>query len=146
MPELRQVQREDLHRIIALLAESDLPTEDLGEDKLDGFLIAEYDGQVIGLIGLETFGTTGLLRSLVVAREARSGGLGGKLVGALESAAQAAGIRELWLLTIDAEKFFQRQGFTVVEREAVPESIRATEEFSALCPASAFLMMKRLDD
>ena len=145
MPILRQATAEDWTAVRQLLSESGLPTEDLGPQKLDGFLVAEDDGVLAGLIGLEIFDTTGLLRSLVVAKAARKGGLGGKLVGALESAAQTAGITELWLLTIDAEKFFERQGFTIVARDTAPASVRATEEFSDLCPDSAYLMMKTLE-
>lgn len=145
MPTLRQARAADWGAVRALLEESELPTDDLGPDRLDGFLVAEDGGALAGLIGLQVFGTTGLLRSLVVAKAARRAGLGGKLVGALESAAQTAGITDLWLLTMDAERFFERQGFTVVERERVPESIRGTDEFSGLCPDTACLMMKVLD-
>lgn len=144
MPELRQARSEDWDAIRHLLADSGLPTEDLGPNRLDGFLVATDNGGIVGLIGLEVFGTTGLLRSLVVAAAARRAGLGGKLVGALESAAETAGIEDLWLLTIDADGFFERQGFSIVEREAVPDSIRDTEEFSGLCPDTAFLMRKAL--
>ena len=144
MPTLRQATADDWPGIRALLTNNGLPVDDLGPDRLDGFLVAE-DGDVLaGLIGLQVFGTTGLLRSLVVAEAARRAGLGGKLVGALESAAETAGIRELWLLTIDADGFFERQGFEIVERTVAPDSIRGTEEFSGLCPESAFLMMKAL--
>ena len=92
MPGLRQAQPADWQTISALLSESGLPVEDLGPDKLDGFLVAMDGDEIVGLIGLEVFGTTGLLRSLVVASRARRAGLGGKLIGALESAAEAAGI------------------------------------------------------
>jgi len=145
MPTLRQARDVDWEAISALLAESGLPSSDLGPDKLGAFLVAEDAGELAGLIGLQIFGTTGLLRSLVVAPKARRAGLGGKLVGALESAAQTAGIRDLWLLTIDAQRFFERQGFTIVERERVPDSIRDTDEFTGLCPSSAYLMHKVLD-
>jgi amino-acid N-acetyltransferase len=145
MPTLRQATAQDWQSIRRLLQESELPVEDLGPDKLDGFLVAEDGDELVGLIGLQVLGTTGLLRSLVVAKPVRSSGLGGKLVGALESAAQAAGIRELWLLTIDAERFFERQGFVIVTREVVPDSIRATEEFAGLCPVDAYLMVKALE-
>ena len=48
------------------------------------------------------------------------------------------------MLTIDAERFFEGQGFAIVEREVVPDSIRQTDEFSDLCPDTAYLMMKSL--
>ena len=146
MPELRDARPTDWDTVNRLLAESGLPVEDLDADRLEGFLVAEDGDDIIGLIGLEVFGTTGLLRSLVVAKDARRAGLGGKLVGSLESAAQTAGIKELWLITIDAEKFFERQGFAIVDREIVPDTIRQTDEFGTLCPGTACLMMKSLAD
>ena len=144
MPTLRQASIDDWDMIEALLLESSLPIDDLDSEKVPDFLVAEDESEVIGLIGLQLYDKIGLLRSLVVAKKARSLGLGGKLVGSLESAAQAAGVRELWLLTVDAEKFFERHGFEIAERDTAPESIQRSEEFSDLCPGTAFLMRKSL--
>lgn len=144
MPTLRQAREKDWQMVRDLLVASSLPIDDLGPDRLDRFLVAEDGGELIGLIGLDIYGTTGLLRSLVVAEPARRAGLGGKLVGALESAAQTAGITDLWLLTIDAEKFFVRHGFDIVEREVAPDEIRETDEFGDLCPQTAYLMTKTI--
>ena len=144
MRALRQAEAEDWLVIKALLVESALPVEDLGPDQLDGFLIAEEGSDVIGLIGLQIHGDIGLLRSLAVATAARHAGVGGKLVEALESASKAAGMTELWLLTIDAERFFERHGFQMMARESAPPGIQQTSEFSDLCPDTAFLMQKCL--
>ena len=144
MPTLRQALADDWQAVRDLLLASELPVDDLGPARLDGFLIAEDDRVIVGLIGLEVVGTVGLLRSLVVEKTVRSAGLGGKLVGALESAAEAAGIVELWLLTIDAQRFFQRHNFEIVDRTAVPDEIRESEEFSSLWPDTAYLMRKSL--
>ncbi len=145
MPTLRQALPDDWGAVRELLQASGLPIEDLGPERLDGFLIAEHDEVVVGLIGLEVFGNVGLLRSLVVEKNARSAGLGGKLVGALEAAAEVAGISELWLLTIDAEKFFQRHNYEIVKREAAPLEVQGSGEFSSLCPDTAYLMRKALE-
>jgi len=145
MPALRQAVPGDWDAVQDLLLAADLPIDDLGPERLGGFLIAQDENAMVGLIGLEILGTVGLLRSLVVARNARNTGLGGKLVGALEAAALAAGIAELWLLTIDAERFFQRHEFEIIDRTAAPDEIRQTDEFSALCPDSAYLMRKSLN-
>ena len=145
MPILRRARADDWETVRALLLESGLPVEDLGPDRLDRFLVAEDGAEIAGLIGLEIHGRIGLLRSLVVASGARKAGLGGKLVGALEAAAQAAGLRELWLLTIDAAPFFERQGFAVADRASAPDSIRNTEEFRTLCPDDSRLMTKALE-
>lgn len=142
MPTLRESRCDDWPAVRQLLQEAQLPVEDLGPAALDGFLIAESGNNIVGLVGLQIFDTKGLLRSLVVARSARSGGLGGRLVGALEAAAQTAGIEELWLLTIDAEQFFLRHGFEFVSRDEAPDCIQQTEEFRDLCPDDAHLMRK----
>jgi amino-acid N-acetyltransferase len=145
MPTLRQARANDWDVLRGLLQGADLPVADLGPERLDGFLIAEDEGRMVGLIGLEAFGTLGLLRSLVVLQSARKSGVGSKLLGALEAAAAAAGIVELWLLTIDAERFFERHDFQIVERAQAPDEIRGTSEFSDLCPATARLMRKALN-
>ncbi len=144
MPTLRQARTDDWEMIKALLLDSGLPVDDLDAEKVSDFLVAEDESEVVGLIGLQLYDRIGLLRSLFVVRQARSRGLGGKLVGTLESAAQAAGVRELWLLTIDAEKFFGRHGFEIVGRDVAPASIQQTEEFRELCPGTAHLMRKSL--
>ncbi len=142
VPTLRAALPDDWNRIARLLGDSGLPIEDLSADALDDFLVAENGSQLIGLIGLQRYDKVGLLRSLVVSRDACGIGIGARLVGALESAALMAGVAELWLLTIDAEAFFQK--FDIVDRSAAPECIRATAEFSDLCPGDAYLMKKSL--
>ena len=129
-----------------LLQAAGLPVDDLGADSLEKFLVAETgessgDG-IAGLIGIELFGEVGLLRSLVVADSHRRKGIGDTLVAALENAARGEGVRDLWLLTIDADPYFERLGFTAKSRDVAPEQIRSTREFSELCPGDAVLMRK----
>jgi amino-acid N-acetyltransferase len=62
----------------------------------------------------------------------------------LVTLAQAAGIRELWLLTTNTERFFERLGFERMNRADAPASIAATSQFAGLCPASAIVMRKQL--
>jgi amino-acid N-acetyltransferase len=97
-----------------------------------------------GVIGLESFENLGLLRSLVVSRAARGSGIGAALVAALEAVCRELGVRELWLLTIDADAFFAKLGYVTRSRDAAPEAIRNTAEFSGLCPGDAVLMSKEL--
>lgn len=139
---LRPATAADVHVARALLAAEGLPTEDLSDDNLA--IVAEAAGDVAGLIGLERFAHRGLLRSLVVAGNYRGLGLGNKLVAALEDHARALGIRELWLLTIDADRWFAGIAYDAVERDAAPRDIRNTREFSSLCPGDAVLMRKVL--
>jgi amino-acid N-acetyltransferase len=143
-PVVRSARVTDWNDIRKLLSDAGLPTDDIGPNLLENFLIAGLDAEIVGLVGLEIYDTKGLLRSLVVTSQSRSIGLGKKLVSALEAAAQAAGIKDLWLLTIDADRYFATLGYIIVARDAVPEAIRSSEEFAELCPDSAHLMMKDL--
>lgn len=141
-PTLRAAVGEDMALARQLLSEAGLPIGDLAVERLA--LVAEQNGAVAGLIGLERFDGLGLLRSLVVSKDHRRGGLGKSLVGALERLALDSNVTELWLLTIDADAWFARLGYEVQARELAPVEIRATEEFSSLCPDDAVLMRKIL--
>jgi len=137
---IRPATARDLPCAIELLRRAELPTEDLAAGHL--VLVAEGEAGVLGVIGLEAFEDVGLLRSLVVSPPARSEGVGRALVDALESLARERGIAELWLLTIDADAFFATSGFSVRGRDDAPSAVRASQEFSSLCPDNAVLMSK----
>ena len=141
---VRPAEFHDIPGCIDFLDAAGLPTADVSLERVA--LIAEVDDQLAGLIGLEKFGDTGLLRSLVVDNRYRKSGFGRKLVGELEQHARQQGIRTLWLLTIDADGYFERFGYERKQRSDAPPAIRATDEFTALCPADAVLMMKTLSN
>lgn len=137
---------EDLAQIVALLRAAQLPSDDLAATMLGHFLVLrESDSRSVGgVIGLEPHAQAALLRSLAIAPAQRGGGQGGALVKALEVKARTSGIRDLFLLTTTAEKFFARLGYAVVPREAAPKTLQSTTEFTALCPASAICMHKAI--
>ena len=133
----------DLPAIRNLLEAAKLPSSDLADDTAVRFWVARV-GVVVGAIGLESFGTAGLVRSLVVSPDARRRGLGDSLVAALETEAAACGLRDLVLLTQTAEQFFADRGYTVIDRSNAPAELRQSSEFKSLCPASATCMSKPL--
>jgi amino-acid N-acetyltransferase len=145
---IRKARASDWPAVKRLLLQAKLPVEDLAQDRLQEFLVAE-DVQAMppvinGSVGLQTFGRDGLLRSLVVHAGQRGAGIGRRLVMALEENASDAGVAEIWLLTIDAEVFFWKLGYRIADRSEAPDAIRATAEFTNLCPDSAHLMHKEL--
>lgn len=142
--DIREARVRDLEAAIRLLEEASLPVADLDAGKLRDFLVARIDSRLAGLVGIEQFGRYGLLRSLVVAPAHRDAGLGRRLVSALESKAVAAGVDEIWLLTIDADCWFEGVGYLRCDRADAPAAIVSSEEFASLCPASAILMNKTL--
>ena len=141
-PTIRAARAGDLRAGLVLLRDARLPVDDLGSEKIA--LVAEDDRKIRGIVGLESFGSIALLRSLVVAPDARGAGVGAALVAALELACAADGVDELWLLTIDAETYFEKLGYAARPRNEAPGVIRDTDEFSVLCPADAALMSKVL--
>ncbi len=130
--------------IRALLEAGDLPTSDLSTSSPQFVVACDTGNTIVAAGALETFGDSALLRSVVVAPEVRRTGLGVRMVQELERIARARQVRRLVLLTLTARPFFERLGYRVIEREAVPEALKATEEFRSLCPASAICMAKSL--
>jgi protein-tyrosine-phosphatase/N-acetylglutamate synthase-like GNAT family acetyltransferase len=136
--------RPPLAAAVQLLQKAQLPTEDLTAAHCENFFFAGPASEPTGLVGLEIFGDVALLRSLVVTAERRGTGEGVALLRHAEDVARARGVRTLYLLTTTAESFFARQGYARVEREKAPPAIRATREFSAICPASSAFMSRQL--
>lgn len=144
-PTLRPATPADLSAVERLLKENDLPTVGVA-DALEDFVLAETEGKVVGVAGLELCGSEyALLRSAAVDARLRGGGLGHQLVERVIDGARSRGLRALYLLTTTAERYFPRFGFTKIGREVVPTAIRDTAEFTDACPATATVMTLELD-
>jgi amino-acid N-acetyltransferase len=127
-----------------LIAAAGLPLEGVDEAFAD-FLVAEREGRIVGVVGAERHGNVALLRSAAVAEEARGGGVGRELVELLLARCAEGGLREVYLLTTTAERYFERLGFTAVPRASLPPELAASPELRGVCPASATAMMLELD-
>jgi amino-acid N-acetyltransferase len=127
-----------------LLAEANLPTADVTAAHLEHFFGCGLQQAPKGIVGLELYGEHALLRSLAVDPDTRGRGCARALVEGAERHARRCGVRRLYLLTTTAADFFARLGYKRVEREKAPDSIRATSEFSTLCPSSSVLMLKEV--
>ena len=141
---VRAASAADYDHVVGLLRAADLPTAGLRPPRPD-FLVAEDGGRVVGAVGLEVYGEAGLLRSAVVEAGHRGTGLGRDLVTRLLEHAGRRGVREVYLLTTTAERYFPRFGFASVDRETVAPAVRASEEFKGACPESAVAMRKVLE-
>jgi amino-acid N-acetyltransferase len=90
---------------------------------LGRFLAAEHEGRVVGCgSNVELTPRLTELRSLAVAPDFRSTGLGRRLVEALVAQAQADGYHQICALTLN-EGFFNRCGFQTVDRWAISPKI-----------------------
>jgi amino-acid N-acetyltransferase len=132
----------DLHEVRRLLSSAGLPGDDLAEHR-PTFLFSARDGnRVVGGAALEVHGEWGLLRSVVVDASVRGSGVGGRLVSAVLEKADLLDLQGVYLLTEGAEGFFGDHGFEIIGRSAVPAAVRASSEFSVLCPVSAVAMRR----
>jgi amino-acid N-acetyltransferase len=133
----------DLPAIERLLTANDLPLAGVRE-ALETFRVAEADSELVGVAGLEVCGDDALLRSVAVQPEWRARGVGRALVLRTIADAESRGLRALYLLTTTAERYFPSFGFRTITRDGVPAPVRATEEFTSACPASATVMTREL--
>lgn len=130
--------------IIALLSSEKLPTSDLPAT-LKNFLVMIENEELIGVVGLETYGKYGLLRSLAVQTNYRDQGIAGKLVAQIENLAAAQGLKAIFLLTETAPDYFSRKEYDIVARAEIPAEVQQSSEFSHVCPQSAIAMKKGLE-
>ena len=131
------------NEIISLLQSQNLPTGDLPAS-LSSFYIALEDDKIIGVIGMERYGQYGLLRSMVVHPAHRNKQIAETLINILEDGASSSGIDSVYLLTETAAGYFEKKGYKKIDRIQVPEQVKASSEFSGVCPVSAIVMQKSL--
>ena len=126
------------------LVKARLPVDDL---EVPGPLFWRFEtteAMPVGFGGLEIRGEDALLRSLLILPPLRGRGVGAAAVVELEREAALLGCRAVWLLTESASDFFARLGYAKCDRAVVPPQIRETQQFAALCPTSADVLVKRL--
>jgi amino-acid N-acetyltransferase len=104
------------------------------------YAIALAGEKLIGVAGIEVYGSDGLLRSVCLDPKYRSLRLGAALVENRIQWARAQGLRSLYLLTTTAAKYWPRFGFVTIERSGVPTGIAQSHEWSGACPAESTAM------
>lgn len=129
----------DLDAIKVLLEANDLPTAGVDEH-WKTFIIARDGEQVVGCGGAEAYQFAALIRSIAVTPDARSRGVGRRMVRQLIDRLASRGIREFYLLTTTAEEYFRKRGFKTIDRDEVHPQLLASREFQDACPSSAVCM------
>jgi N-acetylglutamate synthase-like GNAT family acetyltransferase len=141
-PVLRSAAADDLAEWHALLRAAALPVEGVDTGVLRHATVAEAGAALAGAAALVPCDDSALLRSVVVGPAWRGHRVGERLVTQLLTSADAAGVAATYLLTTTADQWFPRFGYRAVPRADVPTAVQATEEFRALCPASAVVMRR----
>ena len=92
-------------------------------ESVQEFVVAEADGELVGCGALHVmWEDLGEVRTLVVADEWLSHGVGGALVGELERTARELGLTRLFCLTFEVE-FFSRRGFAPIGEHIVAPDV-----------------------
>ena len=141
--DIRRLTPDDLEQVTFLLDAAGLPALP-GDLALSNVLVALRGSTVIGVAALEVKGLRGLVRSVVVEPRHTRRGVGTSLLQSLFARSQELSLRELYLITQGAEKFFSNAGFVAVPRDDVPGEIRSTFEYREQCPEDATVMRLRL--
>ena len=143
-PTIRAAESEDVKAIEDLLERNTLPSGGV-EKRLETTLVAIDGGRIVGTAAVELCADGALLRSVAVTGDTRSTGVGSAMVAAALDVASARAAGDVFLLTTTADGYFPRFGFERIGRDAVPAGVRASEEFTSACPASAVVMRRRRD-
>jgi amino-acid N-acetyltransferase len=134
---------DDIPAVKALLVAAGLPLEGASDALALGVVGREGD-RVVAASAIERYGSSGLLRSVVVAETERGTGIGRAIVTAAEDVAREAGIADLYLLTETAPDWFPRLGYEVVERPVAVAAVGESIEFTTVCRDTGVPMVKHL--
>jgi amino-acid N-acetyltransferase len=139
-----EIHTSQLKQFMQFLEQNKLPFKDI---QLNGnFFLRYYDaeGNTVGSGGLELYGDTGLLRSVAVMESNRGHNIGKQIVDDILQRAAELNLHSVFLLTETAYDFFLKKGFSDVSRDAVPDALKRSSEFSEVCPSSAKCMVYHL--
>ncbi len=135
---------EDLEGVLKLLNSAKLTFEGVHQNLGNFFVVRDAESKLIGVAGLEDYGASALLRSVMVSDQHRGEGIGHSLVERCLCESRRRKVQRLYLLTETAEKFMQLFGFRPVDRGFVDSRLQASEEFTGACPDSAVTMLLEL--
>jgi len=124
---IRKANKEDFQKIFSLAEKFDLDSVDMDTDN---FIVAEENGEIVGIGQLKKFGNDFELCCLGVEANSQKKGIGKELVKALVSISKEAGNGNVYLATI-IPSYFEKLGFQVVK--VFPEFMRKKEEWCGFC-------------
>lgn len=126
---VRKATSEDAEAVWGFISRSGLNVD--GLPAIESFLLAESDTkELLGVIGLETIGTSGLLRALVLNRSQSTSERLLRFFDQVVLFAKKANLDELFLTSKEESFFFQVFGFSTISFEEVPSLVRENELFS----------------
>jgi amino-acid N-acetyltransferase len=137
---IRSARPDDLEQVESALRDADLPLDGLRDQFGAGYAVAEVNGELIGVEGIEVYGSDGLLRSAAVVSAWRGKGVGDALTRDRIEWAKRHGLKSLYLLTMTAGDYWPRFGFQRADRNIAPKEMQQSPEFTEACPSTALFM------
>lgn len=141
---IRKANKQDLESLQAFLSKAKLGTDGLNEETINYFLLLENpEGTIRGSLGMEAFGESGLLRSLVVT----PGQADKEIFVLFEQMVQLAkekGMKSLFLATNKsvALPFFELMGFRKLGRDELPSEFFQSEHIRHVLNVDNSLFLK----
>jgi UDP-N-acetylmuramate: L-alanyl-gamma-D-glutamyl-meso-diaminopimelate ligase len=137
---------EDIDGMRELLDETGLSYPDMTEHLHEILVLREATHRVVGMVSMEMYDESGLLRSLATSPGRRGEGLGWMLADAAMGRARRRGARRVYLVTESASDFFaEKFGFRPVQRGLVDAAVLESSQFRATS-ANATAMVRDLDE
>lgn len=142
---IRPAESGDRAAIAELLSANKLvPLDETAQFGPQYAVAVNADGLLVGVAGYERYGSDILLRSVAVSEPRRSTGIGARLTADRLAHAKAQGCAAAYLLTETARGYWARHGFSQIDRDAAPEGVTRSHEWSAARPVSANAMFRSL--
>ena len=118
----------DVAELTTFLRRADLTVAGLDDPALRLWLLRDASGALIGSTGFESSaaGDEVIIRSVAVASESRSAGLGTRLATHAIDEARAAGARRAWLFSRRSGPFWQKLGFVPADRDELAAALATT--------------------
>ncbi len=130
-PLLRLARDDDIDALSRLIASETLPAVEVAE-WLSSFWVLEDAGTLVGCAGIERYGDSALLRSVVVAAELRGSGEGVRMTERALTFARDDDARRCYLFTMTAADFFSRFGFERCRLDDFEPAVRESWQWQAI--------------
>lgn len=140
--QVRKATVEDVTDVWDIVQQSGLEVDGLPE--IESFLIAETESkELFGVIGLETFGTAGLLRALVLNSSQSTSERLLRFFDQVIRYAKKNKLDELYLTSSEESFFFQVFGFSTINAIDLPDHMKNNGVFTEQ-KNNRIIMRKRL--
>lgn len=136
----------NLAKVSQLLSQADLVPIGLENDQLHLFCELAEEEQLIGVIGVEVYGSACLLRSLAVREDRRNAGIARMLLKEALAFAQQSQCFDVYIITETIGDTMLRYGFTNITRKDVPQEILQSPFFNGICPCTSQVMYKNIKE